>query len=158
MSTDIIAVLQFLLFLPSTNKSYSTINFHRSMLSMTLDLVDNVESGKRPLVLKLIKGCYNSNPPWPRYSPTWDNGVVFSYIRSLRENIQIKFEILSKKMIVLMAISTWVWCLELASVDRSSIIFTADEVKFSLAIPRKTHFSGQLNDFTFFVFWKKICV
>jgi len=56
------------------------------MLSKTLGAVDGHNVGTHPLVIKLLRGCYNRNPPRPKYSSTWDPSVVVSYIASLGGN------------------------------------------------------------------------
>ena len=42
--------------------------------------------GQHPLVSRLLKGIYNTRPPEPRYSTTWDMDVVIRYLQSLGEN------------------------------------------------------------------------
>ena len=63
LSNTLNPVLEFLTFLFASGKSYSTINVHRSMLSKTLGAVDGHNVGVHPLVIKLLRGCYNSYPP-----------------------------------------------------------------------------------------------
>ena len=49
---------------------------------MTHWAIDCVVVGKHPLVCRFMKGVYNQRPPQPRYSSTWDVGVVLDHIRS----------------------------------------------------------------------------
>jgi len=51
---------------------YRTINTIRSAVSMTHNTIENIPIGQYPLVSRLMKGIYNSRPPEPWYSTTWD--------------------------------------------------------------------------------------
>ncbi|KAK4028217.1 hypothetical protein OUZ56_017497 [Daphnia magna] len=37
----------------------------------SVDPLEHAKIGIHPLVIKLLKGCYNQNPPNPRYSSWW---------------------------------------------------------------------------------------
>jgi hypothetical protein len=51
------------------------------MLSSTLSLSsENLEVGRNPLVVNLMKGVYNEKPPEPRYTDTWDPSVVLTHL------------------------------------------------------------------------------
>lgn len=66
LSPTLKSVLQFLADFHASGKSYSTVNVHRAMLSKTLDPVVGLALGEHPLVVRLMKGCYNQNPPQPK--------------------------------------------------------------------------------------------
>ena len=67
---------------------------------MTHDHIEGIPIGKHPLVSRLFKGIYNSQPPQPRYSATWDVDVV---IRQ-GENDDLSLKQLSQKLALLMAL------------------------------------------------------
>ena len=46
------------------------------MLSTTLDPVDGTNIGKHPLIIQLMKGLYNKNPPAAKYANLWDVNVT----------------------------------------------------------------------------------
>ena len=65
LSASLANVLDFLTELHLAKKSYSCINSHRSMLSKSLPHIDRRPVGIHPLVMTLLKACYNLNPPDP---------------------------------------------------------------------------------------------
>ena len=82
------------------NVGYSVINTARSALS-TFITIDNHTVGMHPLVCRYLKGVFNEFPVLPKYSFTWDVGVVLKYISSMdTENVQH----LSQKLATLLAI------------------------------------------------------
>ncbi len=147
MSTNISNVLKFLTDAFLSEKAYSTINIYRSMLSGTYDQLEGFDIGCHPLVLKLMKGIFNSNPPKPKYSSTWDLDVVLDYFKTVSIEDQGLLP-LSCKLVTLLAITTMLRVNELASISRPSIIFSGDSVNFSLCKPRKTQKNGPLRSMT----------
>ena len=64
---------------------YSTLNSYRSAISSAIPQVEGCPVGQHPLVCKFMKGVFNSRPPQPKYSGTWDVGLVTKYLEgSLR--------------------------------------------------------------------------
>ena len=51
-----------------------------------------------------MKGIFNSRPPKPRYTVTWDLGCVISYLRSLDENVRLSLKFLTLKLTALLSI------------------------------------------------------
>ena len=100
MHPNIIKVLEFLHSLKMRNVGYSVINTIRSALS-TFITIDNHTVGMHALVCRYLKGVFNEFPVLPKYSFTWDVGVVLKYISSMdTENVQH----LSQKLATLLAI------------------------------------------------------
>ncbi len=145
MSNDLIPILEFLSFLHSSGKSYSSVNIHRSMLSMTLDPLDSTPIGQHPLVIRLLKGCYNTNPPKPRYNAIWNVEQVLNFMREKGDNSCLDLPSITKKLATLLAITTWLRTAELASLDPSSMKQQSSGVRLSLSKPRKTQSSGPLQ-------------
>ena len=55
----------------------------------TFITIDNHTVGMHPLVCRYLKGVFNEFPVLPKYSFTWDVGVVLKYISSMNtENVQ----------------------------------------------------------------------
>ena len=72
-----------------------TINLIRLAVSITHDSIEGVHVGQHPLVSRLMKGVYNSCPPQPKYSRTWDVEIVLRYLRSNdRANLSQKLTLL----------------------------------------------------------------
>lgn len=53
-----------------------------------------------------MKGVFRSRPPKPKYDFTWDTNIVLNYISNLYPNETLSLEILSKKLIALLALVT----------------------------------------------------
>lgn len=64
------------------NKSYSTINSYRSVLSSMLLPVDGYSVGEHPIIARLLKGVFHVRPPEPRYSFAWDVNVLLTFLES----------------------------------------------------------------------------
>jgi integrase len=148
MSSSLINVLEFLAFLASNGKAYSTINVARSMLSTTLATIDGIQIGKHPLVTKLMDGIFNLNPPKPKYQSTWNVDVVLDYLKTIPDNENLNLSQISHKLVILLALTTLLRVSEIASIARQSITFFGDKVTFSLSEPRKAQHDGALHSLT----------
>ncbi len=148
MSPSVAKVLEFLSSLVREGKAYRTINVARSMLSSTLGKIDGHDIGKHPLIVKLMRGAYNKKPPVPKYSGFWDVSTVVDYLISLGPNSGLSFPDLSKKLVVLLALSSLCRVSELANIDRDSIVMDEGQAKFSLSKPRKTQRNSPLQVIT----------
>jgi hypothetical protein len=95
LSPPLSSVLEFLASLHTEGKAYSTINVHRSMLSSTLPHIDNHPIGQHPLVKSLMNGCYNINPPKPKYNSIWDPELVVHFVSVLGKNYRLSIKDLS---------------------------------------------------------------
>ena len=152
MSASLANVLDFLTELHLAKKSYSCINSHRSMLSKSLPHIDGRPVGTHPLVMTLLKACYNLNPPRPKYNSTWNPDVVLSYIMDLGDNPSLPLAVLSQKVVVLIALACFLRVSDLASIDHSSVIFSASGAQFAQHKFRKSQHTGPLPVFTLPIF------
>ena len=147
LSNAVIPVLEYLTALHLEGKSYSTINIHRSMLSTTLGLVNGgTPIGQDPLVIRLLKGIYNTNPPEPRYLTMWDPEIVLNHMRKV-DNESLNISSLSQKLVTLLALTSLLRTAELASIKKESLLITERSASFSLSKPRKSQFNGPLKTF-----------
>jgi len=112
-------------------KAYRSNHVFRSMLSSTLDQIDGHDVGKHPLVVKLMPGIFNSNPPKPMYNGFWDIGSVLAYLEGLGPNDSVTFKVLSFKLVMLLALTSLFRVSEIAAINISSIIFSGQIVKFN---------------------------
>jgi hypothetical protein len=81
LPNDLNNILEFISNLFTLGKAYRTINVARSMLSGTLFPIEGQPVVQHCLVMKLVKGIYNSKPLESRYSSTWsiDLATVYFY-------------------------------------------------------------------------------
>ena len=96
---------------------HRTISLVRSAISMTHEPVEGVPLGQHPLVTRLMKGVSNSRPPCPRYASTWDVDLVLNYLLTLGENKDMSLKTLSKKLVLLLALTDASRCSELHALD-----------------------------------------
>ena len=103
---------------------------------MTHEEVDGSRIGQHPLVTRFLKGVFNSRPPVPKYSSTWDVDKVLVYIRNLPPNEELSLTLLSHKLVMLMALANADRCSDLAALDLDYRTFQQNGVKF--VIPKLT--------------------
>ena len=106
--------------------------------------------GKHPLVTRMMKGIYNSRPPTPRYTSSWDVGQVTRYLKSLGPSPSLKY--LTLKLAMLMALVDANRTSKLAALDLRFKSIVPEGVSFSLATltkkrkvgapPRELFFAG----------------
>ena len=104
LSCPIQPFLEFLAGVFKEGLQYRSINTIGSAISMTHDHIEGTPIGKHPLVTRPLKGIYNSRPPQPRYSATWDVDVVIRYLKTMGENDTLSLKQLSQKLALLMAL------------------------------------------------------
>ena len=144
LSAPVRQILEFLYEQFEMGKQYRTINTLRSAISMTHDEVDGTRVGQHPLVSRFLKGVFNCRPPAPRYTTTWDVDVVLSHIKSLPDNEHLSFQLLTHKVVMLMALTNADRCSDLAALDLCFRSFHGDGVKFIIPGLTKTRRKGPL--------------
>ena len=97
-------VLNFLAEEYFAGAAYSSLNILRSSMSSFLPPCEGHPIGSHPLVVRFMRGVFNLRPPQPRYTTTWDAGVVLNYLRTLVPNDQISLEQLTHKLVMLIAL------------------------------------------------------
>jgi hypothetical protein len=148
VSASLTVVLDFLSEIHEEGKAYRSINVSRSMLSATLDKIEGYDVGKHPLVIKLMLGIFNSNPPKPKYNSFWDIGSELSYLEGLGPDTSLSFKNLSSKLVMLLALTSLFRVSEIAAIDFKSIVFSWPVVKFALSRLRKSQRKGSLQVFS----------
>ena len=96
--------------------SYSVINTTRSMLSQTLPFF-GVGVSKLQFLDRMMKGCYNFNPPRARYSFTWDVNMVLDFLCTLYPLANLSLKDLTLKLIALVALATAARAQSLSALD-----------------------------------------
>ena len=85
---------------------YRYINSYRSAISSVHEKVDGYEVDHHPLVSRTLKGIFHERPPQPRYSETWNVGIVVTtYIESLGGNDSLSLAVLTHKSVMLLALT-----------------------------------------------------
>ena len=100
------AVIEFLTYLFNNNASYSAVNTSRCALSTLLVNSNGVSIGNAPLVKRFMKGVFELNPPKPRYDVIWDVNVVLDFLKNCYPENELSLDIITFKLIMLLALST----------------------------------------------------
>lgn len=124
-------------------KQYRTLNVYRSAISITHPTIDSVQVGEHPMVCQLLKGIFNSRPPQPRYSFTWDVSVVVEYIRGLGLNTSLSLKLLTQKLAMLLALTSAERSSELAVHDLRFRHFYPEGEVFNLPCLTKSIRTGK---------------
>lgn len=127
------------------------------MLSSTLPHIDNHPIGQHPLVKSLMSGCYNINPPKPKYNSIWDPELVVRFVSMLGENSRLSIKDLSLKTVTLVALASLLRVSEIAAISTDSLIFSESGVKFFLSKPRKAQHNGALQEVFISRLQKDLC-
>jgi len=153
--------LTFLTALFQEGLQYSSINTVRSAVSSTHQPIDGVPIGQHPLVRRLFKGVYNSRPPQPCYTRTWDVSLVVDYISQMGENKDLSLKDLSSKLLTLMALTSASRVSELQALDLRFHYYKPNGVLFKLAtLTKKRQLGASLKElfFTSFSEDDNLCV
>lgn len=93
--------LEFFTRLYTQGLSYSAINTARSALSSYIILDDGTSLVHHRLVSCLLKGIFQSKPPSPRHSETWDLSIVLHYLQGLSPVGTLNLKELTLKLVTL---------------------------------------------------------
>ena len=147
VSCGIQPFLDFLADLYGEGLQYRSINSVRSAVSMTHNTIEGVPTGQHPLVSRMMRGIYNSRPPEPQYSTTWDAAAVLSWVKEQGENKDISLKELSGKLALLMALVRTNRTSELHALDLRFRSYTPEGVQFKLAsLAKKTKVGAPLKE------------
>ena len=89
-----------------------------------------------------MQGVFNSRPPCPKYSTTWNVDVVINYLQSLGPSELLSLKDLSLKLVVLMALTSANRSSDLHALDLKFRRYTPEGVIFTLPTLTKTRRSG----------------
>lgn len=104
-ASSLAPILEYLCSLKKAGRSFNTINVYKSLLSSTLAPIDGFAIDPHPLVEKLINGCYNVNPPQPRYTYIRDPDLILRFIAAQKDNEPRTLAYLSRKTVILVALA-----------------------------------------------------
>ena len=93
-------VLDFLTELIDEELGYSAINTARSAVSA----VTQTAIGSHPQITRFLKGVFELRPTLPKYTHTWDAGILLDYFRRQKTNVELSLKELSKKLAALLLI------------------------------------------------------
>lgn len=119
--------------------SYSTINTHRSALSLLIG--NNI--GSNESIKRLLKGVFKLRPARPKYNSTWDPQMVLNYISAWYPNSEISLEKLTKKVVILLALCTGHRIQTFSLIKIDNISFTTKDINIFITDLIKTSAPGR---------------
>ena len=91
---------------------------------------DGHDVGRHPLVTRLLKGAFNTRPPLPKYSSTWDVQVVLNFWTALGSNTDLSLKIISWKTVMLFALTRPSRSADLSKLDIQRRVYISGGVEF----------------------------
>ena len=112
--------------------AYNTIASAKSVLSGIIHLPGVVSISDHPLVLRLLKGFFNTRPPTSKYPYIWDTSQLLDYLCTL-QNDQSDFATMSKKLVTLFTLLSGQRVSTLYKFRRSMMQVLPDRIIFHLS-------------------------
>ena len=128
ISTSVVNIIQFLVDQFDTGLQYRTMNTLRSAISTAHPDIEGSPVGSHPLVSRLLRGMFNSHPPVPRYSCSWDVRTVVEFLTNHKSST-LEF---AKKAATLLALINADRCSDLAVLDQDHVRWIPDGVEFTV--------------------------
>lgn len=135
---------------------YNSINCHRSALALLMG--DKVSTDDR--IKRFMRGVFRLKPAMARYTETWDPSIVLNYIAALPQTTALNLEMLTKKLVTLLAIATaqrvqtlsFIKLKDISIGDTRIIITISDLLKTSVKSKKQT-----VLDLPFYITEPNIC-
>ena len=108
MRAPVLLILDILNDLYTKGYSYSSLNTARSVISAlySTDKTDGQNTGKHPLICRVLKGVFNEIPPPPKFQEVWPAEQVLAYLKQLKPLHALKFKELTLELVMLIALVT----------------------------------------------------
>lgn len=103
------------------------------------------------MVRDLLRGAFNSRPPKPKYSETWEVDRVLREISNWEINESLSYTDLTHKLTMLMALVSASRCHELASLEIPHMQDFGDKVSFGIKELTKSRSQSRPNQTVSFV-------
>ncbi|XP_047999635.1 uncharacterized protein LOC125236754 [Leguminivora glycinivorella] len=138
-SVNTSVVLNFLTEQYQQGSSYSSLNTSRSALSLIL----GESIGKDKHVSRFLKGVYKIRPCFPKYQTTWDPNIVLNHLSTLYPNEIISLDLLTRKTVTLLALSTAQRVQTLSLIKIYNVQINEDNIKLIIDDLIKTSAPGR---------------
>ncbi|KYM96635.1 hypothetical protein ALC62_12682 [Cyphomyrmex costatus] len=149
--------LEFLSQETGNTGSYSSFNTTRSAVSLiTVNAI-----GNHPLVRRFGKGISIIKPQKPRYDFIWDPAPVISKLAKLYPHESLSLEIVTRKLVLLLALGSGQRTQTLTTIRISQILFDQDKLIIKIPDRLKTSAPGRaqpLLTFSYFSDRPDLCI
>lgn len=119
--------------------SYGSLNSHRSALSLLLG--SHIISDNN--IKRLLKGAYKIKPNCPKYTHTWDPQIVLTHLSKFFPHNTLSLEIITKKLVTLLAICTAHRVQTLSLINLENIVITENNIQITIHDIIKTSGPGR---------------
>ncbi len=153
-------VLDFMLAMFDSGLSHSTMGTIRSALSQLIT-IDNTPVGQHQDVARFMRTVYLKRPTKSKTSVTWDSNEVLSYLLTISPANEISIEMLTKKLLMLMAILAGVRGQTLHLLDTINMTLRDSYASFRVAELTKTSKPGKAEAELYFKAYpcdRRLCV
>lgn len=153
---EVYDLLDFLANCFKKGSSYGSLNNHRSALS----LISKNKVGQDERVKRFLKGAFKIKPSFPKYNTTWNPNVVLDYLANMYPNNSLSLEQLTKKLVVLLALSTGQRCQTLSLIKTTNIHISTERIIIPITDMIKTSGIGRSQprlDLPFFIQRPCVC-
>ncbi|XP_044745753.1 uncharacterized protein LOC123307216 isoform X1 [Coccinella septempunctata] len=150
--------LEFLSEHLNQGNSFSVINSYRSALNL---IFGPLETGDQKIITRFLKGVANVHPPRPKYSFTWNPDPVLEHLESLYPLENLTIELLVKKLVTLMALTSASRVQTLSVIKLENINIKPDKIEIKIPERIKTTAPGRYQPLLIFPFFNnnpKLCV
>ena len=143
-------VVNFLASLYSEGYQYRSLNAYRSAIASMHLPIEGVSIGQHPLVSRLLRGVYQTRPPLPRYSETWDVSRVLSYLAAQEVGDDLPLKLLTLRTVMLLALTRPSRSADLSKLNLAGFRNTPEGAVFSpSALAKQSRPGRPLKDFLF---------
>ena len=97
-------VVEFLCDLHIKKYTYNQICMARSAVSSVVSPGSSLSIGNHPLVKRYMKGLFELEPQFPKYSLVWDLSILLRYMRMLDDPANLPLGLLGKKLAIMICI------------------------------------------------------
>ena len=112
--------------------------------------IEGVSIGQHPLVSRLMKGAFQSRPPLPRYSGTWDITKVLAYLDGQTLTSSISLKVLTLRTVMLLALTRPSRSADLARLSLAGFKTTPEGAVFvPAALAKQSTANKAIKDFFF---------
>jgi len=137
--------LSFLQLSYEQGAGYSALGTHRSAISLLTLNSTGERIGENKLVVRFMKGVSKLRPPKPKYQNTWDPAPVLSYLCTLEPLASISLELLTLKLIMLIALATGQRQQTLHAIDIRNIEHVSNGIQIKIDKVLKTSKPGSMQ-------------
>ncbi|CAG8638968.1 15005_t:CDS:2 [Cetraspora pellucida] len=134
-------IVEFLDHLYGQNMQFNTIASYRSAISKIHVHVDGKSIGSHPIIVKVMKGLFNLNPPKQSSVEVVDVLPMMDYIQSLGSNTEMSILNLTQKTALLLALTSGSHPSDLHRIDLSTILRTPNGIVVYIRNPKESKIS-----------------